>query len=728
MEGDTGLREFLNSLADRLTAIEGLIRTNHNQPPHPRPPLLPEPIQPPRQTTDHIPPLLPNLGQWAKGPPHNQHWPPLTIHKRTVPDHNRPPPLTKRPPEPNGGPWQGRTWVNGNRYPKKDQPDRPLHRPGTNPTWTNSFSHLNAPDRQPRDNQTGQPRHRIDTNNRQFGELVKGLYRSCQLRHHAGNWKSVPQTLERQLTDMFRKLSPPMPDQEFRRTTDGLLRALLTDYQRLVTEHIERKLESNRNSLRTLDKTDLEEAKRLTLRNLHRNLPKADQTKLNDWMTQDLRTTRTMPPSTAKTVTRPPSPVSPPPRGHMAPSTTSGPPTSPDPRATPDLPVPPPTLPLPTEHTTPDQRGPPQRMDTDGLDPELQGYFLPQRRLKRPRQQTPPEAESSSIPTENRFQILEIKEHTPTLPPPKRIHSASPNTEDIPGLAPDEVESTDSELIQATCDIELQLSNTIQRTTPNPQQPSIPTEPTPRTPDHITIEDDLFDSDASTIDLIPLLSTVPVVPVAHPPTPPTIPSTQPTGPRRLSLPGNLDRTPNTARNPKVIVHPNTNDKQHWKLRMMDNVTTLIVTDSNFRHAEGLQIPVNWEIQVFPGAKIGHVTKLLDDATLRPSLRQIVVAVGINNRAWAWKSSAEYEIAKLNTAFNRRRGIKHFFLGVSAKDLDQRTMNNIRDLNQGARDRFQGRFIKPLPTDQVTVTADSIHYDVHTVAKLIESIKAHLALN
>jgi len=72
-------------------------------------------------------------------------------------------------------------------------------------------------------------------------------------------------------------------------------------------------------------------------------------------------------------------------------------------------------------------------------------------------------------------------------------------------------------------------------------------------------------------------------------------------------------------------------KNAWSVSVADNTTTLIIGDSNMRKIQN--IPEDWEAHVFPGAYLSHASNIINKLPEFNNLRTIIVAVGINNRAW-----------------------------------------------------------------------------------------------
>ena len=164
------------------------------------------------------------------------------------------------------------------------------------------------------------------------------------------------------------------------------------------------------------------------------------------------------------------------------------------------------------------------------------------------------------------------------------------------------------------------------------------------------------------------------------------------------------------------------------LRVNSTVANVILADSNFRYWQPED--ESYEAHVFPGAHLSHAIRMLETAKLPDTVRNLIICVGINNRDWELTSTA-IDLRKLATAAEKLKQ-KVYFLGVSSPRLPDRNENdNIIRLNHDARERFGGRFIPPLPQDEVRIRrGDSygIHHDDETVRRVFSSIIAAVHLN
>ena len=138
-----------------------------------------------------------------------------------------------------------------------------------------------------------------------------------------------------------------------------------------------------------------------------------------------------------------------------------------------------------------------------------------------------------------------------------------------------------------------------------------------------------------------------------------------------------------------------------------------------------------DIHSFPGANLSHVPMLLDTATFAAETKNIVIAIGINNRGWFIENNKK-ELSKIAAACQRTGKACHF-LGISydEKRLRADEVDTIKHINRTAREKFFTRFIHPLPCSEVHVSPKEkwgIHYDAITETRVVESVMKHCRLN
>lgn len=164
-------------------------------------------------------------------------------------------------------------------------------------------------------------------------------------------------------------------------------------------------------------------------------------------------------------------------------------------------------------------------------------------------------------------------------------------------------------------------------------------------------------------------------------------------------------------------------KKDWGITLKDGTEVLIVGDSNMRYARHL--PSQWEVHVFPGAYLSHVATIIENLNPPNSLKSIVVAAGINNRTWKAAKDVRHDVHKIHNV-TERVGVAIHFLGISMPpQLPSGELQQLRDLNKAAKDRFKQRYIEPVSKVSVSPTdLFRIHYDQVTVDRIIENINKH----
>ena len=156
-------------------------------------------------------------------------------------------------------------------------------------------------------------------------------------------------------------------------------------------------------------------------------------------------------------------------------------------------------------------------------------------------------------------------------------------------------------------------------------------------------------------------------------------------------------------------------KNNWKFEPGTGAEVVILADSNFRLSKTL--PDNYEIHVYPGAKLTHATamlKKLQSANSRKytNLKAIVLSIGINNRGFQ-RDTLQSENNKLMKAAEALPW-RVFSMGVSVPNTLPREEQELMDhLNKHTLARRGGNFIPPLPGNKTKVSpSDSmgIHFD------------------
>ncbi len=169
------------------------------------------------------------------------------------------------------------------------------------------------------------------------------------------------------------------------------------------------------------------------------------------------------------------------------------------------------------------------------------------------------------------------------------------------------------------------------------------------------------------------------------------------------------------------------DRARWSAfhKLEANTTTVVIADSNGRKWEN--IPVNWVVHAFSGAKLNDAVDLLESYQIPTQIQNIVLALGINNRE-APSDDITRCITKLNDFRQRKTLTVKFLMVPQHPNFTPEQANNIAHLNRTARDLFGTDFIVCPPRQQIQplMPGDTAHYTKVTADRIIELIKPHMA--
>jgi hypothetical protein len=167
-------------------------------------------------------------------------------------------------------------------------------------------------------------------------------------------------------------------------------------------------------------------------------------------------------------------------------------------------------------------------------------------------------------------------------------------------------------------------------------------------------------------------------------------------------------------------------KNDWKLELLPSTKTIVIGDSNLRLVEEKDVPDDWQVYCFPGARFHHVAQLLETATLRD--KNVVVQVGINHRdeqVERYKDNAELVYERIVG-----KGAHPVFVGISIPT----TITGVPQLHLGELNYVmlsvygKTNYVSSLPPGEAQVSMNDsfgIHYTAPTVARILNKIKSHL---
>jgi hypothetical protein len=179
----------------------------------------------------------------------------------------------------------------------------------------------------------------------------------------------------------------------------------------------------------------------------------------------------------------------------------------------------------------------------------------------------------------------------------------------------------------------------------------------------------------------------------------------------------------------VQIHEGRN-KSAWRIPDPQlNTNVLIISDSQFRHISNL--PSNWEVQAYSGARVQNISLLLSNLSFNNednNVNTILLHVGINNRSepWSLLEPVLDDLCKLVTQ-KTTRILSIYVMGVASPlTLKREEIRTIITMNNYLSGRLQHRFVEPLPSNEVSVVPTDlfgIHYDRQTLGKITDNLKA-----
>jgi hypothetical protein len=104
---------------------------------------------------------------------------------------------------------------------------------------------------------------------------------------------------------------------------------------------------------------------------------------------------------------------------------------------------------------------------------------------------------------------------------------------------------------------------------------------------------------------------------------------------RMDVNASLDTNGSVYQDNKTI--HNSTFKSCWNINLNENTETLVIADSNMRTIHRANIPKDWQLEVFPGMKLGHLANVINNLSLNSDnrLTHIVLCAGINERSRPW---------------------------------------------------------------------------------------------
>jgi transposase InsO family protein/predicted aspartyl protease len=171
---------------------------------------------------------------------------------------------------------------------------------------------------------------------------------------------------------------------------------------------------------------------------------------------------------------------------------------------------------------------------------------------------------------------------------------------------------------------------------------------------------------------------------------------------------------------RVVIHRSRREEK-WAMAVAPSELVLVVGDSNLRPIA--EVPENWVVHVFPGAKCRDVVELLQSMIVGRDfqLKRVLVQVGINHRN---ESTPVQDIADMRRVC-RRLEIDFIYVGVPIPPNAPRWMiDGIRRLNEAAHTEVGNLYLPPLSTSRIVLARDDpygIHHDAATVSAVVHTM-------
>lgn len=127
------------------------------------------------------------------------------------------------------------------------------------------------------------------SNNPQFAELWKGIFKGVQIKHHLKNWKEIPRSLKNNLQELAEQINPPVPSEVTKKTINDIMMQTGERVKTVILEHLQEKLVVNQLFLSTLNPTDHHLARTIAEKHLKRRLGnRIPEAQLNRYIEEEM--------------------------------------------------------------------------------------------------------------------------------------------------------------------------------------------------------------------------------------------------------------------------------------------------------------------------------------------------------------------------------------------------------------------------------------------------------
>lgn len=160
-------------------------------------------------------------------------------------------------------------------------------------------------------------------------------------------------------------------------------------------------------------------------------------------------------------------------------------------------------------------------------------------------------------------------------------------------------------------------------------------------------------------------------------------------------------------------------KPFWKVKVRPETETLVISDSNLKLVEAADIPENWQLDVFGGAKFGHVAQIIKNLGNKAPKR-IVTSVGINHRNHTY-ATINRESCRVREAAQNRTS-EFFAVGVATPGtLPPSEEEALQRTNERLLQTYTDKYIQPPTGNRVRTGDDGIHYTTETTKTVWNNI-------
>lgn len=166
-------------------------------------------------------------------------------------------------------------------------------------------------------------------------------------------------------------------------------------------------------------------------------------------------------------------------------------------------------------------------------------------------------------------------------------------------------------------------------------------------------------------------------------------------------------------------------KLFWKVMPLPETSCLVISDSNLRHLQPELIPEDHQVEVFPGMQLTHASTVLRQLPTSKQLKNIVLAVGTNNRGFTYIGSGEKEVVKLEEAIRSRT--EHVLtMGTPINnEWPQAEQVTIGRINARLEKRNALSTYIPPPTSGITFKQDNVHHTDESIVRIWNKMRQYI---